>query len=378
MRISVFAVEDDAAQVCWSQIERTELRLEAGPAAVTIETDGRPGATQLRGLSPSTTFELLAGVGGGPLRKVAHFATLASPPGSLRCKFATVNDIHIGAIAFGTLHPQFDDGTLEPHPVRCARAALAEAREWGAGFLVAKGDLTQDGRPEEWHTAGRLIQDSGMPALVVEGNHDVKKKAVDGGRFLAAYGIPLYHRAGAVDLPGVRIVALPTAAWHSDDGTIHPDDRRAALELVSSAPEAAVIAMHYYPQRFRWPNLYPTGIPGPLAERFLDEVAEANPRTIVLSGHSHRHRRHHHGPLVVAEVGSTKDYPGSWAGYAVHEGGIRQVTLRVAEPTAMAWTEAGRKVLGGVWGRWAPGLRSHRCFTVDWPPLQPRSGSACP
>jgi hypothetical protein len=51
----------------------------------------------------------------------------------------------------------------------------------------------------------------------------------------------------------------------------------------------------------------------------------------------------------------------------VHEGGIRQVTMRVADPEAIEWTERGRLVLGGVWGLWAPGWRSHRCFTHTWP-----------
>jgi hypothetical protein len=125
--------------------------------------------------------------------------------------------------------------------------------------------------------------------------------------------------------------------------------------------------MHHYPQRFRWPTMYPDGIPGPTASAFLDALAEANAATLVLTGHSHRHRRHHHGPLTVAEVGSTKDYPGCWAGYAVHEGGIRQVTMRVMAPSAMAWTAQGRRVLGGVWAVWGPGVRSHRCFTHVWP-----------
>jgi hypothetical protein len=85
------------------------------------------------------------------------------------------------------------------------------------------------------------------------------------------------------------------------------------------------------------------------------------------SGHTHRHRRHHHGPIVVTETGSTKDYPGTWTGYAVHEGGIRQVTRRVTEPDAIAWTEHTRWAMAGWWGEWSPGPRSHRCFTHVWP-----------
>jgi predicted phosphodiesterase len=367
MRIEVFAVEDTAAQICWDGSARGELTLEAGPAIRTAMVDG-PGGIVLDGLPPATSIDLVTSGPGTPVRHhVANFVTLAPPPGALLSRLATVNDLHVGAHFFGTLHPVWDDGTEEPHALCCARAALGEARAWGAQLLVAKGDLTQDGRPEEWRQAGGLLGSCGMAAVAVEGNHDVKNWAVDGRAILAESGVPLHQQPAAVDLPGVRVVLFPTAAWHVDQGRVDAEHRRAAVELVASAPGAAIVAMHHYPQRFRWPTMYPDGIPGPEAAAFLDALAEANPSTLVLTGHSHRHRRHHHGPIVVAEVGSTKDYPGSWAGYAVHEGGIRQVTMRVMSRPAIAWTEQGRRVLGGVWAVWGPGVRSHRCFTHAWP-----------
>ena len=125
--------------------------------------------------------------------------------------------------------------------------------------------------------------------------------------------------------------------------------------------------MHHYPQRFERANVYPPGIAGGQASALLDAIADVHPATLVSSGHTHRHRRHFHGPIVVTETGSTKDYPGTWTGYAVHEGGIRQVTRRVAEPTSMMWTERTRRAIGGWWGQWSPGPRSHRCFTHPWP-----------
>jgi hypothetical protein len=201
----------------------------------------------------------------------------------------------------------------------------------------------------------------------MEGNHDVRRGAVDGRRLLAQHGVALHQRPAWVDLPGVRIVLMPTSSWHREDGRLPAEHREEAVQLVRDAPAAAVVALHHYPQRFRWPTMYPSGIPGPQAGGFLDELAKANASTLVLAGHSHRHRKHRHGPLVVAEVGSTKDYPGTWAGYAVHEGGIRQVTMRVAHPDALAWTEQGRDVLVGIWALWGPAWRNHRCFTHVWP-----------
>jgi hypothetical protein len=113
--------------------------------------------------------------------------------------------------------------------------------------------------------------------------------------------------------------------------------------------------------------MYPPGVPAGQARPFLDAVAAANPATVIAVGHSHRHRRHRHGLLVVTEIGATMHYPGTWAGYAVHEGGIRQVVRRVAAPAAIAWTERTKRALGGVWGLWAPGRREARCFSHTWP-----------
>ena len=71
--------------------------------------------------------------------------------------------------------------------------------------------------------------------------------------------------------------------------------------------------------------------------------------------------------MIVTEVGSPKDYPGTWGGYVVHEGGIRQVVRRIAEPDVIAWTEYTRRAVGGVWGLWSPGSLSDRCWSHTWP-----------
>jgi hypothetical protein len=70
--------------------------------------------------------------------------------------------------------------------------------------------------------------------------------------------------------------------------------------------------------------------------------------------------------MVITEVGSPQHYPGTWAGYVVHEGGIRQVVRRVAAPDAIAWTEQTRRSVLGVWARWSPGRIQDRCFSIAW------------
>jgi hypothetical protein len=90
-------------------------------------------------------------------------------------------------------------------------------------------------------------------------------------------------------------------------------------------------------------------------------------RVLITSGHTHRHRRHDLGGIVATEVGSTKDYPGTWAGYAVHEGGIRQVVRRIESPDCVAWLERTRAAALGRWGRWSPGELADRSFSYAWP-----------
>ncbi len=163
----------------------------------------------------------------------------------------------------------------------------------------------------------------------------------------------------------MRVVGVPTARWHGNPGWISREAAAETAAMIAGVP-AAVMVLHHYPQRFRFPTLYPPGIPGHVARRALDAWADANPRTVVIAGHTHRHRRRAYRGLVLTESGSTKDFPGSWTGFTVYEGGIMQTTRRVLDPAALAWTEQGRRVLGGIWGWWAPGLRSHRCFTHEW------------
>ncbi len=354
-------MDGTSVQVCWRSAPPGRLEVRAGAAAASVVSDGGPGGVVVGGLRPGGRVRVSVD---GTFVEQLH--TLVPPPGRELCRFAAINDLHIGATEFGPLRALREVDHRDPHALRCARAAIAEAVEWGAQALVVKGDLTQEGRPNEWCAVAGLLAGAGVPVFAIEGNHETKRSAVDGRAIMARFGLELTVRPAAFDLPGVRIVGVPTPRWHGDPGWVTRPAVAQAAALVADAP-AAVLALHHYPQRFLLPTLYPPGIPGPIARRALDAWRAANPNTMVVAGHTHRHRRRDYHGLVIAESGSTKDFPGSWTGYVVHEGGIMQVTRRVLAPSAIAWTERGRGVLGGVWGLWAPGLRSHRCFTHTWP-----------
>jgi predicted phosphodiesterase len=389
----VFAVEDDAAQVTWRALPAPEVVLEVADRVVPIAATppaflrrrgrqprhlvnqekacGGPGAVTFEGLAPATTYELTVTGPGLPRRLVQRFSTLAAPPGALLHRFATINDLHIGERRFGMTSSIEDVFPLpkgwETYSLRCARAALDEALAWGAQAVVVKGDLTRDGEPVEFREAGQLLASLPVPVEVTLGNHEFHDKRTEPWPLLAESGIEVGREPWARDLPGIRVILGHT--WRRDSrwGRMEARQRRQIAELAAAAPGAAFVALHHHPQRWRVPNQYPPGIPGPAARALLDALTEANPATIVTSGHTHRHRLHRHGSLLAAEVGSTKDYPGTWAGYAVYEGGIRQTVRRVAATEAISWTEGTFWAMGGLWGRWSPGRLEDRCFSHSWP-----------
>jgi predicted phosphodiesterase len=365
--LSVFAVEDTSAQLTWPALPDGPLRVSAGDASVVVGEGGGPGAALLTGLPPGADLDLVAEPEAGPARWLGPLRTLAPPPGRELFRFATVNDIHLGDPSFGIFprvgHP--DDGD-QPPPERCLQAAVTELAAWGAQLIVAKGDITDHGSVEEWETAAALLSAPGVPVEAMIGNHDVCSGAHDGRVALAAAGVTLSAGAPqARDLPGFRLVLTDTTIAGQNRGTAAR--LGAVASLVAEAEGPAVVALHHHPQRHKLMTHPPRGIPGTEAMPFLEAVAAANPATLVIAGHSHRHRRHGWGPLTVAEVGSPQDYPGTWAGYVVHEGGIRQVVRRVADPDAIAWTESTRDCFLSLWGRWSPGTRDQRCFSLTWP-----------
>lgn len=332
---------------------------------------GGPGAITITGLSPTTSYDLTVTGPGLARQVVERIMTLPAPPGARLDSFATINDLHLGEPGFGARHEIEDAWPLppghRPYSWRCLDGAVDEAIHWGAQALAVKGDMTANGVASEFHEVGEVLGRVRVPVMATFGNHEFHDLETDGRPILDHYGLHVPREAWAVDRPGIRLVFALTARPGERSGVVDDRQRAQLVALAAGAPGAAFIVLHHQLQRRRWPTEYPPGIGGRQAEAFLDELAEANPATLVASGHTHRHRRRHHGPVQVVEVGSTKDYPGTWTGYAVHEGGIRQVVRRIEAPDVIAWTESTARAVGGIWGRWSPGQRRDRCFTHPWP-----------
>ena len=395
--LRVFAVDDCSAQLTWSASPAEDLTIEVGdivahplaspPVQLVLDAPGRArpldpawpagaGSVVLNGLSPATTYDVLAAGRGAPRFRAGRLRTLAAPGGHLLCRFATVSDVHIGERRFGVMgriHDALESPAPggpapdEPYPVRALRAAIDEAVDWGAELIVAKGDLTNRTAPAEVRDAARILGTSPVPVEAFLGNHD-NKEGVNSRAILETESLAVPWVPYARDLPGVRLVLVNTVdgdpRYHR--GQLPPEMGLKAVQLAAGSSGPAWVALHHPPERHRAPTVYPPGVPFGESRHFLDALAAAKPDAFVTCGHRHRNRRYNYGSVVVTEVGATKDYPGVWAGYKVYEGGLVQVVRRIPRPDVISWTEATRRAMNGQWHRWSPGRLDDRCFAVSW------------
>lgn len=334
------------------------------------------GTTVVAQLAPGHRHEIeVSGPAIGPRREALRIdvTTLVPPPGAELCRVATISDLHLGTTVFG------HRGTIQehpepevPHPTRCAEAAIAEATGWGARHLVVKGDITNYGKADEWRTYAALVDACPISVDGLVGNHDRAREVRSRGSVPPEEAARLYDLSLASpilvrDLPGLRIVMADTTIAGRNQGQLGAvaDD---VLDAVADthADQMAIVALHHQLQPWHLAEGVPKGIPHDESLRFLEHLARAHRRVFVTSGHTHRHRRWSHAGITTTQVGATKDYPGVWGGYVVHEGGLRQLVVRIGRPDCVRWTEHTRRAAVGAWRYVAPGALTSRCFTLEW------------
>lgn len=388
-RVWLFAIEDTSVQLTWSSLPPGTTRIEI--ADTTREITGGSGSVTITGLTPGTTYDCVIS-GSGGATSTRSFTTLTPPPGRELARFATISDLHLGDSAFGRFRTITENPPqVDPFPIRATRAALRELTEWGADLLVVKGDVTSSGRIRQWEQFAELIRDLAIRVEVIPGNHDAgasrpAKPSARSERATNRYGqqitvgeafdrfalgdaAPVRH----VDLEGLRLVLTETDRTVADRPRGgHIAERIDPIsELVASADRPVMLVGHHQPMPLPVPYYLPRGIPMRQSRELLRRIVKINPALFVSVAHTHRHRRWTMEHVPVAEVGSVKDYPGTWAGYVVHEGGIRQVVHRIASPDVLTWTDRTADAALGLWGRWSPGSIDDRCFTHLWP-IRPR------
>jgi predicted phosphodiesterase len=351
----LFAVDIDALQLTWRDLAPGDHVVAAGPAAATV--NGRVGSVELSGLAPSTRYEVL--LDGVPIAKAR---TLDHPGGTERSRLATISDLHIGERGFG-FAPRLRLEGDELHGTICTRAALADLMAWGADRLVIKGDLAHDNQPGEYDELAAMLTGVSIPIDLIAGNHDGGNHRGPGRvESLVRPGVTFVDSAARREVAGVNLVLGSTfRAGHGYAATDHVEAMAACL--AGGGPSLLLLHHQFSPV----PWHLPPGFMFRNAWRTLERIHAANPNVVISSGHTHRHRRKTWRSLILTEVGSPKDYPGTWAGYRFFDGGMVQVVRRVSDPAAMAWNDCTARAVFGAWGHWSPGRLADRCFTHRWP-----------
>jgi 3',5'-cyclic-AMP phosphodiesterase len=312
------------------------------------------------GLAPDTVYELDG----------FTFRTLARPAGELLCRFATVNDVHIGEIEAGLIEgmemgPTFcaEEGD-PPYPEMMSRGAISEIQAIDPAAVVVKGDLTSRGTEEEYGQFRDLYEPAfGDRLHVVRGNHD------------SYYGATFASDAPfTVELPGVVLAVIDTAREHHAAGAVTDGTLSWLRELASGLADRGddrpvlVFGHHHVwnPESEQRPESY-FGVNPDDSEALVALVAEHPNIRGYFAGHTHRNRVRRFTTtrdVPWVEVASVKEYPGAWAEYRVYETGILQIMRRIARPECMAWSEKTRHMYAGMYADYAFGELADRCFVI--------------
>lgn len=156
--------------------------------------------------------------------------------------------------------------------------------------VLATGDLTDDGTPEQYACFREIVEPLTAPLLPFPGNHD------HGPDFREAFAdllpgdpgdLPERHCSYVVDDHPVRLVGIDTSKPDHHDGCF--DDERADwLEgTLAAAPDRpTLIFTHFPPLRVGLDYMDVAGLTG--LDRFEDVIAAHPQVVLVIAGHLHR------------------------------------------------------------------------------------------
>ncbi|CAN5768164.1 hypothetical protein BH24ACT4_BH24ACT4_08810 [soil metagenome] len=291
------------------------------------------------------------------------FRTL-SEPGEHLATFATVNDVHFGEEVAGLVSGT-DVGPVfraepgdPPYPEVMNRGAVDEIAALAPDALIVKGDLTSNGTDAEVDAFLAAYAPLADRMTWVRGNHESFHHQERGA-------VPTQE----VVLDGVRLAVLDTSVDGAELGFVSDEQLEWLDDVAASSDRPVVVLGHHHvwdPGSDVRPERY-FGVDPDASERLVDLVAR-RPRIVAyLACHTHRNRVRRFGPtgdLPWVEVACVKDYPGSWAEYRVHEGGILQFVHRISSPEALAWTEKTRHMYHGLYADYALGSLADRCFVI--------------
>lgn len=291
------------------------------------------------------------------------FRTLTPPLGRLLSTIATVNDVHFGETECGRIDDNPNGPIMRPlpgerpYPLTMNEGAVAEISALAPGAVIVKGDLTEDGRPEEFAAFRETYGVFGEKLHTVRGNHDSYK------------GQNEFVGDQWIELPGIAIALLDTATPGKTTGNIEAH-QFGWLDAQLRAATTPVMIMGHHQQWVEGPRSEDYfGLHPDCSDELSDMCARHANVIAYTAGHTHRHRvrtmPRAHIPSV--EIGCVKDFPGTWAEYRVHEGGVMQIVHRVSSKEALSWSNRCRHLysdFGTDYQSYAMGTLEERCFVI--------------
>jgi 3',5'-cyclic AMP phosphodiesterase CpdA len=183
-----------------------------------------------------------------------------------------LSDLHVGSHVESTLEAGLADLIARVDPE----------------LIVASGDLTHRGRPEEHDQAADFLESLGRPVLAVPGNHDIPYTPI--ARFARPYKEferrwqttrPIYssERLHVVGLNSVR-------PWVHQAGQVRPPQLAYAAEKLAEAPPEAlrVVVLHHHLLGAPWRSRKK---PVRDRSRVLGGLVDAGAE-LILAGHIHQ------------------------------------------------------------------------------------------
>lgn len=292
------------------------------------------------------------------------------PPHDKSFRFGILGDLHVGS----------------PRAEPLVAAAIEDLNASGAELVVQLGDITDQGKQDQFERAAKLLEQLEMPVATMMGNHDVLALGatdLTGRTFYSTAfgrepdGLLLEHKGWrfavldsathlaspftAFDLVTGSFLDLPGGAIVR--GSLTVPQHEVLAEVAEPGAPPAFVFLHHPPQPYMGfpPILF--GLRDADSGR-LHAVTDSGNVWGVFAGHTHRTAiTTRFGRVPCVEVGIPRDFP---YGYALVDVGPSGYSYRFVQISDRDLLEDAYRHAGGLQRRYGGGRPDERAFT--WAP----------
>ena len=151
------------------------------------------------------------------------------------------------------------------------------------------GDVTQDGKPEEYETVKSVMSALGIPVFFALGNRDLGANLAEGLKDLGGANLVDGFLIYSVDGFHVRLIAMDTQNRESRIGTTCSVRLRILEELLEEEPDTPTALFMHHPPFEVTTSKYPFQFDDPaLADAFLRLISQNKQIVHLFCGHMHR------------------------------------------------------------------------------------------